>query len=1798
MAMEASPCQTSCASSRQDNGAFHSPCKHTSGEASTQAKDGEGAPPQPSPDSRHTCVAPTCIPLFSPAFRPTGKPCACGPRAAAPLSASPTPRETGVSAGREGDTGALLPERAVRRYLLRSSEDSSLHLSPTCCSMGIPSATSLAAERRLPRRPPPTEVSPLPARLLPRTERQTALAPKARASGAWLEHSAPEPDAEADGLRERSSKAPVGSLEPNRPEGGDAETHARPSGDVTAVASPNRPRPVSAPTPWAKSGSRSWDVSYSCLQARPRQSAGDRLPQRAQALLSSLNQREKRAEKNPPFRFEPIDRLPQRRASASGATRTGDRVLLEADQRALQAELRRQLAERALMDAEGPRHHERLRLLDEASRFHKAALSKLGPLKGLIKELDATFEMVTSRFQTNASFLIPSPSAPPFAPLHCADPRDASPPPASSARSHTSSQTPTPRPSAPPSSSPFSALLSSSSACVTPSAASAPLDSPPREEAQASTGSAGSPPVPFLSRLQPPPARESSPARLALSRGRRNPLAPACDSDLRREARRASEDARLVAVEREEDALGGEGHMHSPWVLAQLAELQEGEEAQRRRQGDNEADAREEAQRRKVKEGFEFFRQVREKLRQLARAPDASAGAFFASVRSLEEHVKARNLSSRARNSSSSALSALPASPRMSAPPLARCSGELGVTPPVLWLRQTLFREMVLPSESVRRKYLSLVHPRLCLPSKGPAARASLLAKERGNFCLKRASALARTMRNSLSCASLPSSCTAGAAAASRLRGRSSPCWSSLSGLLSPSFGPRDSLRPTAAAAADTRLPQALASPSSSPCFSPPHGVRTPHVAASQSAPPRGASVSKSFSSAPAGRGAGSEVCSLRKRTATSHDTTGDMETRLARARRQIAQTLEAHRQRDPDVDTVLLNLQELRPDATAEDFLRDIRFALRHLLAETGAGARWAVAAVELLVKSLIVTLDCELASHQTYMHQLEHLLLAHQSRDAELLALELRNRELCCLVDSTKRLKQEEVEKHEKAQAVFRSKIAKLVDEVARLTPNEEVVERTRDLMSDVAKALETQKSETLQQQELLEALRHTLCALAVGEERPMEALRDKAAGRLVELTNGELEIRSVDTKDAATLVVAEDLGDPDYCSPVKLRWLLLRQILLAHRGEDPVSLSMSDLVAHIERIYDFKTSVEFSAPPAPASAPSASEGPAVFGARLSLLEAWLEFEVEEFGFVSQGEKKVAHILATLLGLLRAAGGRTEGLPTEVKLFARFLGLCELTVFYPPPLLSVFLGVRQQCMRWRRERLASLASQLRLRQASRERRRELERQQRKVLEEVMKETRLEILSKTQRPAERASGLSRPPSSTASEARDPRSPPIPRPLESAALRQRLAQASAGSPLGAQKARPRSALSAASSSSASAVPSAASSSSAPRSLAETPSAAVTAPVEQPERRAEAEEADDGGEDDRDLAAPPPHLVAASAGFAAAVEGLRGLPPSHWPSLLNTLAMQVVRWSPSAPSVSPSAAESAAETAGRRRADEAVERSWSLEASEGAASRDMKEKLMRAFLREAFCKEFAAVLEQKVKEAKLRRRKQNLQSVNICLELSHAQVEAVLDRTGLRLPGDVWKPLLDPLSTGQVELTECILCEADSPPERRQGLLEDAYLPLTDLLEAVVEAYTAAFKESMETPLSRFRSAVEAKGSSRFSRAEFRRILKTIDAGATVAASNALFAECRRLRAACTVDSEVTSLRSREFLDFVEDAIPEDVFYVASLSQGHFFAPTLALRGLAEKNFMTVREVRKAPGVYRRRPLRVTIRPSP
>ncbi|KEP63259.1 UNVERIFIED_CONTAM: hypothetical protein HHA_297488 [Hammondia hammondi] len=892
-------------------------------------------------------------------------------------------------------------------------------------------------------------------------------------------------------------------------------------------------------------------------------------------------------------------------------------------------------------------------------------------------------------------------------------------------------------------------------------------------------------------------------------------------------------------------------------------------------------------------------------------------------------------------------------------------------------------KELWQPSDRTRRRFLSLSHPLSCPHSPGGRSRQILLCRDTEKFCFVhglRVEAKPSASRASIGLSSNAHSCSfhEGAnpslrhsspslaatstdtdAAAIRLRARD---WAS-----AVSRGEQEDGE-SRGVSADSRGLQGKLRKSAGTTLA----VSTEH-------PEEGRDSRKRETSDKGG--------AIKKEG--NPETKADFAKQLRQTQAEIAEQLTENALTDPDIDTVLLNFQELKPDAVAEDFLRDLRLALRHLLSTSRREDLWAVAAVESLVKGLLLTLDREIVAHQNYIHQLEHLVVSHQSREAELLSVQLRNQELQCLVDSVKRLKQEEKTKHEQEQAALRQQIEKLVNEIDRLTPNEEAVERTRDLMADVEEILETHSSECMHQQDLLQGLTHTLASLVVGKGESVAALRDKRAGRVVELANGELEFRVCDMADAEVSLHEEDLGCPDLSTPVKLRWKFLRRLFLKYRAADLASVSLPDLLCHIERIYDFKTSQEFSFVPSsePHSA-SYREGKIVSSRpRPSLLDAWREFEVEEFGLVSQAEKKIARVLSALSKLIHQAGENTDNIHTELQLFVRFLGFCELSSYYPPPVLSVFLFVRQQCSRWRKEKVNSLSVLLRARQQQRKRNKQLELEQEKLLQEVMKEKRLEFWGKQQ--VRTDSRVSPPAASLFTP------DAVGKLVGDKSVREsKKSTDRPASSLPSFLSHPASLHKKPSFSSSAASASSSSSSSSSAAFIDDFFGQDAARVEV---MCELKDAKASTREDEDLRPPPQHLVSASVGFAAAVEGLRGLPARGWGPLLDALCRRIVLWNPSASPGTRSGREDKETQEGEAEELAHLEESGrdleEVGGGETATLGERKKHLLLEFLRDKFVNDFPESLEQRRKETRLARKRKKTEET-VPLQLSHAEVEMV------------------------------------------------------------------------------------------------------------------------------------------------------------------------------------------------------------
>ncbi|PHJ18615.1 hypothetical protein CSUI_007558, partial [Cystoisospora suis] len=126
----------------------------------------------------------------------------------------------------------------------------------------------------------------------------------------------------------------------------------------------------------------------------------------------------------------------------------------------------------------------------------------------------------------------------------------------------------------------------------------------------------------------------------------------------------------------------------------------------------------------------------------------------------------------------------------------------------------------------------------------------------------------------------------------------------------------------------------------------------------------------------------------------------------------------------------------------------------------------------------------------------------------------------------------------------------------------------------MVDVAKSLDFQLETSEKTKEILKDLGTTMTSLVVQEGDSIESLRNPTYSRIIELPNGELEIRRYDVREEMSSVREEDLGEPEESQPIKLRLPIHRRILLKYSSHYQAPVYLSDLLLHIERIYDYKT------------------------------------------------------------------------------------------------------------------------------------------------------------------------------------------------------------------------------------------------------------------------------------------------------------------------------------------------------------------------------------------------------------------------------------------------------------------------------------------------------------------------------------------------------------------------------------------------------------------------------------------------
>ncbi|CAE7607235.1 unnamed protein product [Symbiodinium natans] len=348
-------------------------------------------------------------------------------------------------------------------------------------------------------------------------------------------------------------------------------------------------------------------------------------------------------------------------------------------------------------------------------------------------------------------------------------------------------------------------------------------------------------------------------------------------------------------------------------------------------------------------------------------------------------------------------------------------------------------------------------------------------------------------------------------------------------------------------------------------------------------------------------------------------------------------------------------------PNCRMEDYLRD----LRHVIRLISPGLPTAARLLEGVVKGAVMAFDAEL--HVAHLElakrkaRLGSLAEARSEIDqlrTELATLQQQNRELKKQLNMADEIKQAEIR-------TYQEKVDKLKDELGRLHPDDGSLEGVAHIMDKCANLLLDLEEESAVQTKILQDMgEYTAHIVQETDDLDPSKIQLHRPGRVIELPNGELQLRPYSVAEQSTQVIETDLLKVDPELPVKYRPPGLRSILANFQGREVRKMTVKELESEIDRLYTAKASAD-------------AEADAAHLPRSELPAFIVEHYLEQLGTVTAAQEKLCGIMACIRSLERTAHLAPPSL--KVQLFARFLQYCTCNQALPLPVLDVALRAKR---------------------------------------------------------------------------------------------------------------------------------------------------------------------------------------------------------------------------------------------------------------------------------------------------------------------------------------------------------------------------------------------------------------------------------------------------------------------------------------------------------------------------------------
>lgn len=348
------------------------------------------------------------------------------------------------------------------------------------------------------------------------------------------------------------------------------------------------------------------------------------------------------------------------------------------------------------------------------------------------------------------------------------------------------------------------------------------------------------------------------------------------------------------------------------------------------------------------------------------------------------------------------------------------------------------------------------------------------------------------------------------------------------------------------------------------------------------------------------------------------------------------------------------------------ESYLRDFRTVFRII----GPVMPSATRMLETSLKGLVLSLDRELHT--------AHLALVDLQAKVDLLSSQIQGTEAVRSENEVLKSKNESLQKKLQHAETLRNEevatlsfhIDTLKNEVKRLTPEEGSMQAVSTLIDVCENLLEDMQIESAKQHKILEELSDCTSRVVHDSQRASDDAKKLSAqrpGRIVELPNGEIILRSFDVVEQATQVTELDLLKVDIDAPIRYRTLTTRTLLAAFQSREVRKMRSEELSLEIDKLYAAKLVAD-------------SEADSAGLPRAPLSDFIIEYYLDSIHSVGQAQERLSSIMSSISAIERASAKRSE-IPLKIQLFSRFLEYCDFEQVLPLSVLNVALQAKRLC-------------------------------------------------------------------------------------------------------------------------------------------------------------------------------------------------------------------------------------------------------------------------------------------------------------------------------------------------------------------------------------------------------------------------------------------------------------------------------------------------------------------------------------